>query len=249
MRAGKLIVPTCIVLGVLNSFTLSGDLSLGDVSHQSILAWIGQLITPVFGPLGIQSDNWPATVGLLTGILAKEVVIGSLNSLYMQASSLADHSSVVFNLWHSLGAALMTIPENIQLLGRAILNPVLSSAPMSQLEPTIIGKMYQSFGGQLAAMSYLLFVLLYVPCVSTIATIAKELNNRWALFSLAWSTGLAYVISVLFYQSFTFKLHPGMSGMWIGICLSVIFGVVFLLRRRAGSFEVENSSVVCEVVV
>ena len=83
-RAGKVIVPVCMILGLLNHITVSGHLT-EQPSQRSLLARTGQIITPVFTPMGIQSDNWPATMGLLTGVLAKEVVVGTLNSLYAQA--------------------------------------------------------------------------------------------------------------------------------------------------------------------
>ena len=51
-----------------------------------LLAKIGKAVTPLFGPLGIEEDNWPATVALFSGIFAKEAVVGTLTSLYSQNS-------------------------------------------------------------------------------------------------------------------------------------------------------------------
>jgi len=87
-RAGKLILPICMLIGGLNSFNMDGTLNTGEGSTHSILALCGQWLTPLFAPMGIQSDNWPATIGLLTGVLAKEVVVGSLNTLYAQMGQL-----------------------------------------------------------------------------------------------------------------------------------------------------------------
>ena len=83
-RAGRFIIPVCVILGGLNALTLHGGLSMNDASSPSILSWIGQSLTPIFAPMGLHPDNWPATVGLLTGTLAKEVVVGSLNTMYAQ---------------------------------------------------------------------------------------------------------------------------------------------------------------------
>ena len=55
-----------------------------DDSEHSVLANIGKSLTPVVEPLGITEANWPATVGLFTGVFAKEAVVGTLNSLYSQ---------------------------------------------------------------------------------------------------------------------------------------------------------------------
>ncbi|SHG29412.1 ferrous iron transport protein B [Fibrobacter sp. UWCM] len=60
-----------------NEFTAGN----GD-SENSLLSIIGKAITPVFEPFGVEKENWPASVSLFTGLLAKEAVIGTMNSLY-----------------------------------------------------------------------------------------------------------------------------------------------------------------------
>ena len=53
----------------------------------------------------------------------------------------------------------------------------------------------------LSAMSMLLFILLYMPCVSTIVAIKNESGKwKWALFTVAYTIGLAWVVSTLFFQ-------------------------------------------------
>ena len=54
-------------------------------SENSLLSVIGKAITPIFEPFGVESNNWPASVSLFTGLLAKEAVIGTMNSLYSMA--------------------------------------------------------------------------------------------------------------------------------------------------------------------
>lgn len=80
LRAGKVIVVVSIFLSALNSFTLSGQAA--DNINDSATASVSRIITPVFKPIGVQEDNWQATVGLFTGAMAKEVVVGTLNTLY-----------------------------------------------------------------------------------------------------------------------------------------------------------------------
>jgi ferrous iron transport protein B len=63
-RAGKLIIPVCMVLGALNAITIDGGVSTGQANTQSLLSIAAQWLTPLFYPLGINADNWPATVGL-----------------------------------------------------------------------------------------------------------------------------------------------------------------------------------------
>lgn len=177
LNAGSLIVPLCAVIALL------GVVQDKPGSNQW-LASAGKTLTPIFAPMGIKEDNWPATVGLMTGVLAKEVVVGTLNALYTE--------------------------ENVS----------------SQ------GVMVDRFGSKAAAFSYLLFVLLYFPCVSVVATIARELNRSWALFSVAWTTGIAYITAVLFYQCAILPENPWTSLLWVtGMC-SVLVVAFYGVRKR-----------------
>ena len=68
-----------------NEFTAGN----GD-SENSLLSVIGKAITPVFEPFGVEKENWPASVSLFTGLLAKEAVIGTMNSLYSMVGENAE---------------------------------------------------------------------------------------------------------------------------------------------------------------
>src|SRR5262249_33356360 len=83
MRAGKAIVTVVVLLNVVNSLGVDGTFG-NQNSNRSVLSAIGRQLTPLFHPMGIQSDNWPATVGIFTGVFAKEVVVGTLDALYSQ---------------------------------------------------------------------------------------------------------------------------------------------------------------------
>ncbi|WP_131782625.1 Fe(2+) transporter permease subunit FeoB [Legionella gresilensis] len=220
IRAGRLIIPVCIILSGLNALTISGGFSNDQANVQSILSLLGQWVTPLFSPMGIEPNNWPATVGLLTGMLAKEVVIGSLNSLYAQLAHLNNaHLPLTFNLWQSLQEAFWSIPQNLSELGHAFINPILASAPDSEVSQTVYGKMVQLFDGQAGAFAYLLFVLLYIPCVSTMAVIRQEANRKIMWFSVIWSFLIAYASAVIFYQIARFTEHPALSLFWIMLML------------------------------
>ena len=79
--AGKTIVLVVAVLSVLNSLGTDGSFGHQD-QESSVLSKISQAVTPVLHPIGVRDDNWQATVGIVTGIFAKEAVVGTLNSLY-----------------------------------------------------------------------------------------------------------------------------------------------------------------------
>lgn len=229
-RAGRLIIPVCIILGGLNAITLSGGVSSGEASTQSLLSLMGQWITPLFAPMGIHQDNWPATVGLLTGMLAKEVVVGTLNSLYAQVGHLGEAAAVHFDFWGGIQAALWSIPHNLSQLGSALWNPVLASAADSEVSQSVYGMMAARFDGQVGAYAYLLFILLYIPCVSTMAVIRQEANSLLMWTSIIWSFIVAYTTAVLFYQVARFIDHPQQSMLWV-------LGMVTILMFILGAFR------------
>ncbi|MBQ1823774.1 MAG: ferrous iron transport protein B, partial [Fibrobacter sp.] len=76
-------------ISTVNEFTAGN----GD-SENSLLSTIGKAITPVFEPFGVEKENWPASVSLFTGLLAKEAVIGTMNSLYSMVGEDEDERDV-----------------------------------------------------------------------------------------------------------------------------------------------------------
>jgi ferrous iron transport protein B len=236
-RAGKLIIPISILIGALNSINLDGTMNSGDCDTHSLLSMLGRLFTPIFAPMGIQQDNWPATVGLVTGVLAKEVVVGTLNTLYNQMGHFADVQTTAFSFWGGLHDALISIPANISQLGNSLGNPVLAKAPVHTLSQSVYGLMYQRFDGQVGAIAYLLFVLLYFPCVSTTAVMLREVHRAWTIFSVVWTTGIAYCVAVGFYQAATWIKHPFNSAIWLIAITSAIAITIVSIRTREISYE------------
>ncbi|WP_298622724.1 Fe(2+) transporter permease subunit FeoB [uncultured Legionella sp.] len=241
-RAGKLIIPICVVLGGLNAITLGGGINSGEASTESLLSVVGQWITPLFSPMGIHQDNWPATVGLLTGMLAKEVVVGTLNTLYAQVGHLGEIAAAQFDFWAGIKAAFWSIPDNLSHLGSALWNPVLASAADSDVSKTVYGMMAQRFDGQAGAYAYLLFVLLYIPCVSTMAVIRQEANKQLMWTSVIWSFIVAYAAAVVFYQLAKFFEHPQQSVLWIGAMLTSIV-LVIAVFRYSGEYVEKHGAV------
>ena len=193
--------------------------------------------------MGIQNDNWPATVGLASGILAKEVVVGTLNTLYTQVANLSNPSVENFHFSQAIHDALVSIPNNLVALKDSLGNPVLASAPDHNINQGVLGVMYQCFDGQLGAMAYLLFVLLYFPCVSATAAMLRESSRRWTIFSVIWTTGLAYAVAVVFYQAATFMRHPAASTLWILSLVFIFIATLIYMRNFSGKKMTELNDV------
>lgn len=235
-NAGKVIVPMVLVLNFLNSWGVDGSFGQ-EHSQQSVLSEIGRSLTPAFKPMGIEKDNWPATVGIFTGVLAKEAVVGTLDALYGQMAAVTNEATKPdFILSAALLEACATLPKNLAAVVDNILDPLglnisdvfsLDRPATEQgLETGTFAAMKASFDGQVGAFAYLLFILLYAPCVAASTAIYRETNAAWALFVMFWTTGLAYMLATIFYQLATFSQHPLYSTQWI---LGLVFGFIGVL--------------------
>jgi ferrous iron transport protein B len=229
---GKFIVPLVAVLAVLNSLGTDGTFGNEDTSG-SVLSEIGRAVTPVFEPMGVEEDNWEATVAIFTGILAKETVVGTLNSLYTQEDGTAEGSNPseapAFELGAALGAALATIPANLQALPGSITDPFgfsvmtgTSDDVAEQLgaSSSVFAGLQQGFtGGGVQVYAYLLFVLLYLPCVASFGAMTREMGLRYTLISVAYIGVVSWSIATLFYQ-----LGAGGSVPWVGVSVLLLGG-------------------------
>jgi ferrous iron transport protein B len=171
--------------------------------------------------MGISKENWPATVGLISGVVSKETVIATLNTLYNKESNIG-----LIKPLSAIDKLQLTIFSS-QSIKEHIKQATLSA---SQLK-TVYGKMFEKFGGTIGAFTYLLFVLLYFPCIPALATMFRELDWRWASFSMLWNTGLAYGVAVLFYQIATFFKHPLQTISFITVIIVIFIAVVLLMRK------------------
>lgn len=233
LRAGKTIVTVVVILSFLNSIGTDGSFGNED-SKDSVLSKIAGTVTPVLTPLGVNEHNWPATVGIITGIFAKEAVVGTLDALY---SPEADDDGAEYSLSGGLLEALQTIPDNLAGLADTLLDPLglsLISADQTEEQGVHSGtftSMVLLFGSKLAAFSYLVFILLYTPCVATLGAMTREAGLRWMLFVAGWSTGLAYTTAVIVYQVGSFVHHPLSSSLWLAGCIAFIAGSLWQMRR------------------
>jgi ferrous iron transport protein B len=227
-RAGKMIIPICILVGSLNAITPQGKVYPYG-SQDSILSQLGRAITPILSPMGITQNNWPATVGLMTGTLAKEVVVGTLNTLYSQQKNAEKMAS--FNLGAELKSAVTTTYEGFaRVFTWPMMNPFTANEADHEMSSSAMGHMVYAFATPAAAFAYLLFVLLYVPCISTMSVLAREIGKVWAWGSILWSFNVAYVLAVIFYQAATWFAHPFYSSAWILGLLLWQAGIFLMLR-------------------
>ena len=232
LRAGKVIIIVSIFLSAFNSFSLSGKIV--DNINDSALASVSRVI---FKPIGVHEDNWQATVGLFTGAMAKEVVVGTLNTLYTAENIQEEEFNPAdFHLGDELFSAVdetwQSLKDTFSL--SVLANPIEASKGDGEMATGAMGVMGEKFGSAAAAYSYLIFVLLYVPCISVMGAIARESSRGWMGFSILWGLNIAYSLSTLFYQTVSYKEHPTYS--LVCILAVILFNIVLLgLLRRARS--------------
>ena len=235
-RAGKTIVIVVIALSFLNSISPDGSFGNED-SEESLLSVIGKEITPVFKPLGVREENWAATVGLFTGLFAKEAVVGTLDALYSGPEGDPGDTGIL----DSAREALLSIKTNGKDLLSSFTDPLgIAIGEMSDrtlaaeaqgVQTNTLTNMASLFGSQFAAFCYLVFVLLYAPCVAVLGAIAKEAGWRWMLLVFTWTTGLAYITASVIYQIGTFAEQPVFATVWIAGCLAIFVVFVWALKK------------------
>ncbi|MFQ2188963.1 Fe(2+) transporter permease subunit FeoB [Aeromonas jandaei] len=232
--AGKTIVLVVAVLSVLNS--LGTDGSFGHQEQESsVLSKISQAVTPVLHPIGVRDDNWQATVGIVTGIFAKEAVVGTLNSLY--AGGGAEEEKGEFSLVASFHEAVDAVAASLaeinpsDPMGLAVgnLDDQKAAAEEQEVDVSTYGNMQTHFDGAAGAFAYLLFVLLYMPCAAAMGALVRETGRQWALFTAAWCNYMAFMCATVFYQLATFAAHPEQSLFWVAS-----YGLSLLLLWWAG---------------
>jgi ferrous iron transport protein B len=228
LEAGQVIAVVVMLLNVLSALGTDGRFDhAGD--DGSLLAEVAQVATPLFRPMGIESDNWPAVVGIVTGLFAKEAVVGTLDALYAPPSDGAD---ATFDLGAALAEAAATVPENLAGLGALLTDPLdlgsLEDPGVTGSSPTMTA-LARGFDGALGAMAYMLFILLYSPCVAVLGAIRREAGWGWTTFVASWTLGLAYAVSTVVYQTGTLAEHPETSALTIAIVLALVGAAVLAL--------------------
>ena len=210
--------------------------------------------TPVFEPMGIEKENWPASVSIFTGLFAKEAVVGTLNSLYGQmnegTASKADEAGKEaaaqgkeqespYSLWGGMAEAFATLPDNLSGVLGGLTDPFGfgavsgdENAVAKELDAdlSVFTNMRARFTkGPHQAFAHLLFILLYVPCMAAMGAAYRELGRGYGTLLMGYLTVLGWCVATLYYQ---FVL--GHQTVWIltaGALLAVMFGSFWLLGR------------------
>lgn len=238
-RAGKIVVIMVTILGFMGSVGTDGSIG-NENSEKSILSAVGTAITPVFEPFGIAEDNWPASVALFTGLFAKEAIVGTLNSLYAiegaeptatTAAAIDSTEAAEFHLGAIVKSALYSIPQNLKGIFAVAVNPRGGSISeeMSIAEDastaTALSAMRARFSlGKFQVLAYLLFILLYVPCIAAMSTAFRELGKFYGTLMMTFQTAIGWSLATLFFQ-----ITCGKNALWIAVSIALLAGTIMAL--------------------
>lgn len=161
-KMGGLILIASIVVWLLSYYPRPEvDASAPEEQNyeMSYMGRIGQFCEPVFEPMGME---WQASVALISGIPAKEIVVSTMSVLYSQPGDV--------------------VPVDEEELSAAVGDRITNSMTL----PT--------------AVAFLIFSLLYLPCIATIMAIASELSWKWAVGSAVYNTVVAWLFAWIGYH-------------------------------------------------
>jgi ferrous iron transport protein B len=199
-NAGTVILAASVVIWLLLTVPL----------HQEGLrqSWFGEMsaaIAPALEPAGFGS--WEASGSLVTGLVAKEIVISTMSQIYTGAEAEQTSGGVGFGEGiTSIGRGFLEATRDSLLAFVDTLTPFIPIAGSGEdtAVETELGQALKDAFTPLSALAFLVFVLLYVPCMATLGAIRAEFGARWAIFSAVYQTGMAWMMAVAVYQIGTF---------------------------------------------
>ena len=205
-KAWTIILATSVVIWALLAIPIRGDGTFADTAvEHSLFAGVSQVVAPVFKPLGF--GQWQATGSLLTGFVAKEVVVGSMAQVYgaeeieddaEPTTFLQDVGEIGVSFFEAAWDTIKSIPL---VVGIDLFDAEEEPEPTALMAAVEQGFQASSGGhGPLAALSFMAFILLYTPCMVAVAAARQELGTKWMWFSVIGQLILAWVVSLLIFQ-------------------------------------------------
>jgi len=194
-KAGTIILAVSIILWFLLNMPWGVE-----NPRDSLFGRASARIAPVLSPAGF--DSWEAAGSLVTGFVAKEVVVGTMSQIYVGEAEeegaeepttfFQDVADIVVSFWNAtVDTVKMTVSlvPGVDLMGEE-----------EEEEDTALVKALQEHFTPLQAVSFNVFVLLYIPCMVAVAAQRHEYGNKWMLFSATYLTALGWIASTLIYQ-------------------------------------------------
>ena len=205
-KAWTLIMLTSVIIWALLAIPIKGEGSFADAPvGDSAFAGVSSVIAPIFAPAGF--DSWEASGSLITGFVAKEVVVSTMAQVYdvdeaeedaEPTTFLEDLLSIVTSFFTATWDAIKSIPL---IVGIDLFEGEEEEEPLDLMVAIEDGFEESSGGrGKLAGFAFLVFTLLYTPCMVAVAAARQEFGNKYMWFSVIGQFVLAWVFAVVIFQ-------------------------------------------------
>lgn len=190
VRVGSVMISMNIIVWLLSSFSFSFNYVPAS-GGESMLEGFGKILAPIFTPLGF--GNWAIVASLLSGLVAKEVVV----------SSIAMFNGIDANATKLLSASLL-LPTSL---------------------------IY--FSSKASVVSFLVYCLLYTPCIASVSMLLQEIGKKWTIFSVCLQLVVAYVVALVTYNIFfAFEIFEFLVPFLTIFCIFLIFFAIFFIFSR-----------------
>lgn len=188
-KMGGMILIASVVVWFLSYYPRTEE-SAGTEAHyeNSYLGRLGKGCEPVFSPLGF---NWKASVALLSGLPAKEIVVSTLGVLYSEGAATTPAGTEIIG--GADGPTEIVIAESVT---------EKFAEPTGEEETASLSQRLLASGdfSTASALAFLVFILLYVPCIATVVAIGAEAGWKWAAASVIYNTALAWFMAWIVYR-------------------------------------------------
>jgi len=197
-NAGTLILAASLVVWLLLNVPSSASRL-----EQSAFGKVSGFVAPVLEPAGF--GTWEASGSLITGMVAKELVIATMTQIYLDEPGESEAESEIDPLQDLLDIGRGFIGATIHA-GERFLDAITPGVQLfggegdAEEEGTALSFVLHDSFTPLSALAFIIFVSLYTPCMATLGAIRAEFGGRWALLSAVSQTGMAWLAATLIFQ-------------------------------------------------
>ena len=207
-KAWTIIMATSVILWLLMSIPEGGQGAFAQTDvNNSVFATVNKAIAPAFSPLGF--DSWEASGALMTGFVAKEVVISTLSQVYAVEEPVEKEVEETPTIFEDIGEIITSFAVSTFDTVKSL--PLIIGVNLfgeeEEEEPTVLmaaikeGFEESSNGhGGLAAFGFMVFVLIYTPCMVAVAAEWHEFGAKWTWLSIVGQLLLAWLLSFIVFQ-------------------------------------------------
>lgn len=188
VKVSTILLSFSVIVWILQNFTFNFTYLPNVSSGVSMLQTIGEYLSIIFRPIGL--DNWGIVVSLIVGVMAKEMVVGTMAIINKIPNST--------NFESDLGLSFITSGF------------VISFTPQT-------------------AIIMIVFSLLYMPCISTIAVLKKEIGIKYTCLACFLQFSIAYIICFVLYQILTGSI---LSKIVLSLSVIVLITLLFIISKK-----------------